>query len=109
MNSSEAILALLVLASFSFFIFASEQDLLGSVKEMGKDFGEKASASGCAALINNYYANSGGKLWKGIECGIEGRAAVSGEKKSWLITGKAASFEFGGKKNVIVEVEKHYG
>ncbi|MCR4368528.1 MAG: hypothetical protein NUV67_01330 [archaeon] len=78
-----------------------------AVAVFGEKLSEKSGAVACGALINHYYANSGG--WAEIDCDIEEGNAVFGRAKSALIAQNVSVASLGGKNYVRIGVEMHYG
>ena len=103
MNSLELLFALLAVASFAAFAANAEKHLQKDWKEVSGMFGDKASATECAALANQYYANAGGTLNRQMQCTIERGYASSRNGKSPAIP---AALPAG---SMLVEVERHYG
>tara|TARA_Y100000310_G_C20702563_1_gene831300 strand:- start:10565 stop:10864 length:300 start_codon:yes stop_codon:yes gene_type:complete len=94
MNSTEIILAILLLLSFSVFIVGAENKIIENTNSLKNKFIEKTAFSECTALVNMYYAHSGGELNENLTC-----------NKRNIISSEIQILENG----VIIGVENHYG
>ncbi|MFH1391722.1 MAG: hypothetical protein ABIH20_05410 [Candidatus Diapherotrites archaeon] len=94
MNSIEIILAILILLSFSVFIAGMENSLIENTYSLKNKFIEKTFFSECTALVNIYYAHSGGNLNEKLKCNNKN-----------MIPAEIQILE----KGIIVRVENHYG
>ncbi|MCR4335702.1 MAG: hypothetical protein NUV57_04145 [archaeon] len=94
MNSTEIILAILLLLSFSIFITGMENKIIENTHLLKNKFIEKSSFSECTALSNMYYAHSGGNLNEKLKCAERN-----------IIPSEIQILQNG----IIIGVENHYG
>ena len=95
--------------SFSLFVFRMEKEIISNFLIINENIKDKETAIGCAALINYYYANSGGELRKNLDCEIKNGIVFKKKQKSIIIPIETKIIEnFEGKK-IFIDVEKHYG
>lgn len=104
MNSVELIFALLMMLSFSLFIFSMEKEMNENLLMVAKEFENKNNALECASLMNYYYANAGGTLTKNLECEINKGEVFAGNQKAIIIIPEASAID--GK--ILIEAENHY-
>ena len=75
MNSLELLLAMLALAGFVSVLASAEKGLLEKERAWKIAVEEDGKSLECTAIVNIYYANSGGEL-SGIECKKLLKAAI---------------------------------
>ncbi len=105
MNTIELLFALLAVAAFTSFSLAAEKNVMNGWVGVATKLSDKYGATECAALANQYFANAGGRLNRGMECKIENGNAFFGKGKSATIP---AAVDY-GKGNMLIEAEIHYG
>ncbi|HZX19805.1 MAG TPA: hypothetical protein VFF13_02225 [archaeon] len=99
MNFAEIVFALLIMATFSIFVFESEKTLTQKTGEMFLELGKKQEAIECSTAINYFYSIGNGKLQKSLRCDSE---------RLDLISEKIRVIETPAGKKIIVESGNHY-
>jgi len=96
LNSTEIILAIMLLLSFTFFIVKMEKILGENLEEIAEKFVDKTNQTECSTLINFYYGHAGGNLNEKIKCDVNNANMIPSNVKV-LEQGK-----------IFVGVQKHY-
>lgn len=100
MNFAEIIFAMLIMATFSIFVFQSEKTLTQKASEIFLELENKQEAIECSAAINYFYSTGEGKLEKVLKCESE---------KLDSINEKIRVIETPAGKKIILETGNHYG